>query len=255
MSYVKNFAKFVNESRAFSEKSDEVHAGQGQKANRYASKDPFTRDCSDLLSNLFVRNVRKEDWTEDLKNFNSHWKLDLPNPWISNEDKGAFMQEIESQEGREKRWTKEEFVKFWNSALTGVKESKAVNEATPNVREKGAKEKSPASKLRAKIKNHEKELAGIPKSAADERKRLKKKILGLRQELLALNEDTPNIGSKPKDPEDGTEDIDLNWDKMEPEARVEKLLAVVKDPDEAEKYAKLSWSALPSAVSANLSRV
>lgn len=59
-----------------------------------------------------------------------------------------------------------------------------------------------------------------------------------------LNEDTPNQNTE--------EPINTKWDKMETEERVNLLLAYVKDPDEAEKYAQLTWSALPEPVSANL---
>jgi hypothetical protein len=60
-----------------------------------------------------------------------------------------------------------------------------------------------------------------------------------------LNEDTPNQGE---------ETIDTKWGKMEPEEKIELLLQYVKDPDEAEKMAELTWEELPEPIVANLVR-
>jgi hypothetical protein len=315
MNYIKKFGSFIAESRAFAEKSSEVHVGQGQKAPRYQSKDDFSRDCSDLLSDLYRQDVDREEWSEKLQLFNQHWDLNLDNPWTSDEDIKSFVSGLEAQDDGTTEWTPDEFSEMWDSAISGrVMEAtpnvgdkpkslqfsdltvgddvmydnrpykvssvgddhcfiksgsiskrvakiqslkgvkiRSLNEATPNVGEKDSKDKTAKKKLREKIKELEASLKKLPKNAGEEKKRLKKKILNLKGDMVSLNEDTPNIGSKPKDPVDGSNDIDLNWDKMDHESRIEKLLGVVKDPDEAERLAKLSWSALPDGVSANLS--
>lgn len=140
-------------------------------------------------------------------------------------------------------------------ALTPVK-IQSLNEATPNVGEKDAKDKTAKAKIRSKIKTLETDLKNVPKGEKAAKNKIKSKIFDLRKDLLALNEDTPNVGTKSveKEPVDGSSDLDLNWDKMEHDARVDQLLAVVKDPDEAEKLADKAWTALPPAIVANLTR-
>lgn len=238
MTYIKLFENYLSENyRAF----DRPSTVPGSKMSKYSSSDPFSMDCADLIVDLFTKDVDKGEWSRNLEKFKKFWKIDLDNPWTSDEDLKAFMKGMEDQEdGMRDEWTKEEFKKAWDFALTGI------HEATANLDDK--KKLSAFSDLE---KGDTVEYDGRPykvASVGDDHCFIKfgpvSKRVSKLQALRPVSVKSLNEGAVT--PEE--------WESLEHDSRVDLLLAHVKDPDDAEKMASLSWDALPDWVSANLER-